>query len=56
MNVGMWDMIMMIKNWIFKEKAAYLLNDLDEQLFEKIFGHMFVALVDKVTNTTNERK
>ena len=32
---------------IFKAKATYILNDLDEQLFEKIFRHTFVALADK---------
>ena len=41
---------------IFKAKAAYILNDLEEQLFEKIFGHTFVALADKVINTTNKIK
>ena len=41
---------------IFKAKAAYLLNDLDEQLFERIFGHTFVALADKVINTTNSEE
>ena len=60
MNIGIWDMIMMIKNLtslkIFKAKAAYILNDLDEQLFEKIFGHTFVALADKVINTTNKEE
>ena len=34
----------------FKAKATYILNDLDEQLFEKIFRHTFVALVDKLIN------
>ena len=29
---------------IFKTKAVYILNDLDEQLFERIFGHTFAAL------------
>ena len=41
---------------IFKAKPAYLLNDLDEQLFEGIFGHTFVALADKVINTTNKEE
>ena len=41
---------------IFKAKATYILNDLDEQLFEKIFGHTFVALADKVINTTNKEE
>ena len=35
----------------FKTKAAHLLIDLDDQLFEKIFGYTFAALVDKIINT-----
>ena len=42
---------------IFKTKAAYILKDLDEQLFEKIFGHEFVALADnKVINTISKKE
>ena len=41
---------------IFKAKAAHLLNDLDEQLFEKIFGYTFAALVDKLTNTIDKEE
>ena len=41
---------------IFKTKAAYLLHDLDEQLFEKIFGHIFTALVDKLINTVDKKE
>ena len=41
---------------IFKAKAAYILNDLDKQLFEKIFGHTFAALVDKLINTIGQEK
>ena len=41
---------------IFKAKAAYLLNDLEEQLFERTFGHRFVTLADKVINTTNKEE
>ena len=33
-----------------------MLNDLDEQLFEKIFGHTFAALADKLINTTNKEE
>ena len=41
---------------IFKAKAAHILNDLGEQLFEKIFGHTFAALADKLINTTNKEE
>ena len=41
---------------IFKAKAAYLLNDLDEQLFERIFGHTFVALADKINKYNKQRR
>ena len=41
---------------IFKAKAAYILNDLDEQLFKKIFGHTLPALADELINTTNKEE
>ena len=41
---------------IFKTKYAYLSNNLDGQLFEEIFGHTFVALADKLINTTNKEE
>ena len=41
---------------IFKAKAAYLLNELDEQLFEKMFGHKFAAVVDKLINTIDKEE
>ena len=41
---------------IFKAKVAYLLNDVDEQLFKKIFGHTFVALADKLINTRSKEE
>ena len=41
---------------IFKAKAAHLLNDLDEQLFEKIFGYTFAALLDKLINTIDKEE
>ena len=41
---------------IFKTKAAHIVNDVDEQLFEKIFGHTFAALVDKLINTIGEEE
>ena len=41
---------------IFKTKAAYLLHELDEQLFEKVFGHKFAALEDKLINTIDKEE
>ena len=41
---------------IFKLKFAYLSIDIDEQLFEQVFGHTFVALADKLINTTNKKE
>ena len=37
-------------------KAAYVLTEVDEQFFEKIFGHKFAALADKLINTTNKEE
>ena len=37
-------------------KAAHLLINLDDQLFEKIFGYTFAALVDKLINTTSKEE
>ena len=39
---------------IFKLKCAYILNDIDKNLFEEIFGYTFVALADKLINTSKE--
>ena len=47
------------KEWnykIFKTKAAHLLNDFDEQLFEKIIGYAFATLVDKLINTIDKKE
>ena len=41
---------------IFKSKCAYLLNDIEEDLFKEIFGHTFVALADKLINTTSKEE
>ena len=41
---------------IFKAKTAHPLNDLDEQLFEKIFGHKFAALVEKLINRVDKEE
>ena len=41
---------------LFKAKAAYLLNDLDEHLFEKIFDCKFATLVEKLINTVDKKE
>ena len=41
---------------IFKLKYAFLANELDEKLFEEIFGDTFVTLANKVINTTNKEE
>ena len=41
---------------IFKLKFAYVSNDIDEKLFEQIFGHTFVTLANKLINTTNKEE
>ena len=40
---------------IFKLKYAFLANELDEKLFEKIVGHTFVT-ANKVINMTNKEE
>ena len=45
-----------LNNKIFKAKVAYILNDIEEQLFEKIFGYTFVKLADKLLNTTSKEE
>ena len=41
---------------IFKAKAAYVLNELDDQLFMRIFGYTFAALVDKLINKVDKKE
>ena len=41
---------------IFKLKFAYISNDIDENLFEGVFDHRFVALANKLINTTNKEE
>ena len=40
----------------FKVNLADLSNNIDEKLFEQIFGHSFVTLANKLINTTNKEK
>ena len=41
---------------IFKIKLAHLSNEIDEKLFEQIFGHTFETLANKLINTTNKEE
>ena len=41
---------------IFKLKLAYISNAIDEKLFEEVFGHKFVALANKLINTTSKEE
>ena len=43
-----------LKFKIFKLKLAHLSNEIDEKLFEQIFGHTLIKLADKLINTTNK--
>ena len=45
-----------LKFKIFKLKHAHLSNEIDENLFEQIFGHKFETLANKLTNTTNKEE
>ena len=40
----------------FKIKLADMSDEIDEKLFEKIFGHTLTKLVDKLINTTNKEE
>ena len=39
----------------FKLKLADVLNDVDDNLFNEIFGFTFVELADKLINTTSKK-
>ena len=41
---------------IFKLKLADISNEIDEKLFEQIFGHTLIKLTDKLINTTNKEE
>ena len=41
---------------IFKLKYAYILENLDENLFEEIFDHTFVTLANKLINTISKEE
>ena len=41
---------------LFKLKLAHILNDVDDNLFEEIFGLTSVNLADKLINTTSKEE
>ena len=45
-----------LKFKIFKLRLAHLSNEINEKLFEKIFGHTLIKLADKLINTTNKKE
>ena len=45
-----------LKFKIFKLKLAHLSNEIDEKLFEQIFGHTLIKLADKLINATNKEE
>ena len=44
------------KSKYFKIQLADMSNEIDEKLFEKIFGHTLIKLADKLTNTTEKKE
>ena len=40
----------------FKIELANMSNDIDEKLFEQIFGHTLIKLADKLINATNKEE
>ena len=45
-----------LKFKIFKLKLADLSNEIDEKLFEEIFGHKLIKLADGLINTKTKEK
>ena len=45
-----------LKFKIFKLKLAHLSNEIDENLFEQIFGHTLETLANKLINTINKEE
>ena len=43
-----------LKSKYFKIELADISNEIDEMLFETIFGHTLIKLADKLINTTNK--
>ena len=45
-----------LKSKYFKIQLADMSNEIDEKLFEQIFGHTLIKLADKLINTTNKKR
>ena len=45
-----------LKSKFFKMQLADMSNEIDEKLFEQIFGHTLIKLTDKLINTTNKEE
>ena len=45
-----------LKSKYFEIQLVDMSNEIDEKLFEQIFGHKSVKLVDKLINTTNKEE
>ena len=45
-----------LKYKYFKIKLAQLSNEIEEKLFEKIFGYTLIKLAEKLINTTNKNE
>ena len=45
-----------LKSKYFKIQLADMSNEIDEKLFEQIFGHTLIKLADKLINTTNKKE
>ena len=44
-----------LKSKHFKIQVADMSNEIDEKLFEQIFGNKFIKLADKLINTKNKK-
>ena len=45
-----------LKSKYFKIQLADMSNEIDEKLFEQIFGHTLIKLTDKLINTTSKEE
>ena len=45
-----------LKSKYFKIELADMSNDIDEKLFEQIFGHTLIKLAEKLINTANKKQ